>query len=84
MRFDVVHTAPDDSQVPDTLRPLPPADKPVAERDFVMSLNLRTLQFEINGKPFDPNRVDLRPRLGSTEIWRIRNADTVLGQLPLG
>ncbi|MGQ0719687.1 MAG: multicopper oxidase family protein [Pseudonocardiales bacterium] len=79
MRFDVVRTAPDDSQVPDTLRPLPPAGKPVAERDFVMSLNVRTLRFEINGKPFDPNRVDVRPRLGSTEIWRIHNADTALG-----
>ncbi|HET9257155.1 MAG TPA: hypothetical protein VFO16_18420 [Pseudonocardiaceae bacterium] len=32
MRFDVVGTAPDNSQIPGTLCPLPPADKPVAER----------------------------------------------------
>ena len=25
----------------------------------------------INGKPFDPQRIDARPRLGATEIWRI-------------
>ena len=77
MRFDVVDTAPDNSQIPDTLRPLPPTDKPAAERDFVMSLDPLTLEFVINGKPFDPNRVDVRPRLGSTEIWRIHNADTL-------
>lgn len=74
MRFDVVGTAPDTSQIPDTLRPLPPADKPIAERDFVLTLNPLTVKFEINGKTFDPNRVDVRPRLGSTEIWRVHNA----------
>ncbi|MGA9312359.1 MAG: multicopper oxidase domain-containing protein [Pseudonocardiaceae bacterium] len=78
MRFDVVRTAPDDSQVPDTLRPLPPADKPATEREFVMSLNMQALRFEINHKPFDPDRVDVRPRLGSTEVWKIYNADTAL------
>jgi FtsP/CotA-like multicopper oxidase with cupredoxin domain len=74
MRFDVVRTAPDESHIPDTLRPLPPAEKPVTERDFIMGRNPRTHEFEINGKVFDPDRVDVRPRLGSTEIWRIHNA----------
>ncbi|HET9257154.1 MAG TPA: multicopper oxidase domain-containing protein [Pseudonocardiaceae bacterium] len=42
--------------------------------DFVLTLNLLTQKFEINGKTFDPDRVDVRPRLGTTEIWRVRNA----------
>jgi FtsP/CotA-like multicopper oxidase with cupredoxin domain len=79
MRFDVVRDEPDDSRIPDTLSPLPPPGKPAAERDFVMQLNLATLQFMINGKVFDPERVDVRPRLGSSEIWTIHNADTLLG-----
>ncbi|MGH3528898.1 MAG: multicopper oxidase domain-containing protein [Pseudonocardiaceae bacterium] len=72
------NAAPDDSQVPDTLRPLPPADKPATEREFVMSLNMQALRFEINHKPFDPDRVDVWPRLGSTEVWKIHNVDTAL------
>jgi spore coat protein A len=27
----------------------------------------------INGKPFDPNRVDADPKLGTVEIWEFRN-----------
>ena len=27
----------------------------------------------INGRPFDPNRVDATPRLGDVEIWRLVN-----------
>jgi spore coat protein A, manganese oxidase len=28
-------------------------------------------RFRINGKEFDPDRVEIRPRLNSTEIWEI-------------
>jgi FtsP/CotA-like multicopper oxidase with cupredoxin domain len=27
----------------------------------------------INGRPFDPARMDAHPRLGETEIWRFRS-----------
>jgi len=36
-------------------------------------------QLVINGKVFDPDRIDVRPRLGSSEKWRIHNADKLLG-----
>lgn len=29
--------------------------------------------FYVNGKPFDPNRVDTRVRLGAVEMWTIKN-----------
>ncbi len=49
------------------------------QRDFTMGLDEATGKFVINGKPFDPNRVDVRTRLGTTEVWKITNTDTRLG-----
>jgi FtsP/CotA-like multicopper oxidase with cupredoxin domain len=40
-----------------------------------MSFDPQRGQHLINGKPFDVNRVDLRPKLGVTEIWTIENKD---------
>ena len=34
------------------------------------------MQWQINGRGFDPARVDYRPRLGSTEIWQYTNPST--------
>ncbi|WP_371671442.1 multicopper oxidase domain-containing protein [Streptomyces sp. NBC_00289] len=79
MRFDVVRTAHDPSAVPDRLRPVPDLGTPTVERTFVMSFDAATGQHLINGKPFDPERVDMRPRLGTTEVWTVRNTDTQFG-----
>lgn len=78
MRFDITRSAVDRSTVPDTLQPLPDPDPPVRERKFVLSFDAVSGQFVINGKPFDPNRIDVQPKLGTTEIWAITNADTQL------
>lgn len=32
----------------------------------------------INGKTFDPNRIDVRPTLNTPEVWTITNPDTRL------
>ncbi|MER5915145.1 multicopper oxidase domain-containing protein [Streptomyces sp. NPDC001982] len=79
MRFDVVRTADDPSRVPDQLRAVPDLGTPTVERSFVMSFDAATGQHLINGKPFDPQRVDLRPQLGTTEIWTVTNTDTRFG-----
>ncbi|MFC7327149.1 multicopper oxidase family protein [Marinactinospora rubrisoli] len=42
-------------------------------RTVTFSENKRTNRFFINGREFDPARIDIRTRLGSTEEWRIRN-----------
>ncbi|MEU0396581.1 multicopper oxidase domain-containing protein [Streptomyces sp. NPDC006208] len=75
MRFDVVRTAADPSSVPATLRPVADLGTPVVERTFAMSFDPRSQQHLINGKPFDVNRIDFRPKLGVTEIWTIENKD---------
>jgi spore coat protein A, manganese oxidase len=80
MRFDVVRAASDDSSVPAVLsefETLRPADA-VQTRTFVFGgkVGLKippTVQWTINGQPFDPTRVDASPRLGDTEIWRFVN-----------
>ncbi|MDH2430345.1 multicopper oxidase family protein [Sphaerisporangium sp. TRM90804] len=78
LRFDVTPaTSRDTSRVPSVLRPLPVLPAPVVERKVAMSFDISG---EIpvglmDGKPFDPNRVDMTIKRGTTEIWEIHNAE---------
>jgi len=79
MRFDVTRRAHghDHDRLPSTLVPvsrLREADAKV-RRDFVLNLDRATGTMRINGKEFDPDRVDISPRLGDTEIWTVRNGE---------
>ena len=72
MRFDVVGGGPgEDFQVPRRLRDSEPIPAANARRRW--ELGLGTAAWQINGKGFDPARIDARPRLGSTEIWTFVN-----------
>ena len=73
LRFDVTSTASDNSQVPGTLRALPPLGSPTVSRTINLSSSGST--FTINGRTFDPNRVDASIRAGATELWTIVNND---------
>ncbi len=75
LQFRVGDRTPDDTAIPDILRPADPAEKDIP-------VTTRTFEFRhgdvsgmsgwlINGRPFDPNRADAQPRLGTTEIWRL-------------
>ncbi|HEX6403158.1 MAG TPA: multicopper oxidase family protein [Pseudonocardiaceae bacterium] len=44
-----------------------------ARRTIVLSENAAGNEFYINGKQFDPNRVDIQSRLGAVEEWTVRN-----------
>jgi spore coat protein A, manganese oxidase len=72
MRFDVVRSQRDDSAIPDWLtsdeEPLDPAQAEVTRRVVFKRFGKR---FRINGKEFDPNHIEFRPRLNSTEIWEV-------------
>ena len=76
LRFDVVRRAQDRSRVPSILRPLPDLGTPTVNREVQFKLDLTTGMFTLDGKVFDPDRVDQQIKLKSTEIWTIRNADT--------
>ncbi|GII77555.1 multicopper oxidase [Sphaerisporangium rufum] len=79
LRFDVVAQARDTSRVPDRLRPMPSFPAAAVERDVAMSFDLSG-SFPVglvNGRPYDPDRVDFQVKRGTTEIWRVINADTI-------
>lgn len=79
MRFDVTHRARSSSHpIPQHLVEIPRLRESAAavKRDFVFKFNRAAVQMEINGKPFDPDRIDIKPRLGDTEIWTVTNGET--------
>lgn len=75
MRFDVARDETDDSEVPDrlsTVEALDPADAAVTREFSFESGEIGGHSgWVVNGEPFDPERMDARPELDSTEIWRI-------------
>ncbi|MBA2239703.1 MAG: multicopper oxidase family protein [Solirubrobacterales bacterium] len=81
MQFRVSSTSvTDNSEVPSSLRPLPTWTEQVDSNDepgFTWELGVagtfgpRT--WTINGKGFDPSRVDRRVKLGSIPVWRLAN-----------
>ncbi|MBC8792097.1 MAG: copper oxidase [Tagaea sp. CACIAM 22H2] len=85
LRFEVDRALPAQGRLPDRLRELATVHvRPELVRR-TLSLDMGTSMmrgssehggahaspFGINGKPFDPNRIDFEPRLGGDEIWDI-------------
>lgn len=75
LRFDVGNPVPDFSHVPDQLSTIPPLPPATVERHFVLDFDADRGVHTINGLDFDPARVDVQTRLGTTEIWTITNAE---------
>ncbi|MFI9271293.1 multicopper oxidase family protein [Kitasatospora sp. NPDC052896] len=73
LRFDITRPAQDPSRVPAVLATLPPIPQATVRREFDMATFPDT---RINGRKYDPNRVDVRTVLGTSEIWTIRNIHT--------
>ena len=73
MQFHVVRAERDPSAVPARLAPLDEADRKTATttRVFRFGYTRGEAGWTINGKPFDPKRMDAQPALGSTEIWQL-------------
>ena len=74
MRFDVVSSETDTSDVPAVLStdivPLQEADAVVTRR---FTFSMRRGNWVINGQAYDPNRVDVNPKINTTEIWELTN-----------
>lgn len=75
--FDVVREETDDSSLPVMFRPIERILTGTVEREFALEFDFDRQVWEINGKAFDPNRIDVKPRLGDTEIWTFRNLSNV-------
>jgi spore coat protein A len=76
MRFHVVRKEKEESTVPKHLSDMSAFEalgesSPRHTRKFYFTQDLHNGQvvWTINGKVFDPTRIDVRPKLGSTEIW---------------
>ena len=61
---------PDNSRVPSMLRPLPERNTPVVRtRDIRLDRN--NGMWTVNGRIFDPHRVDVQFKQNTAEIWRL-------------
>ncbi|MEU4690758.1 multicopper oxidase family protein [Actinoplanes sp. NPDC023714] len=79
LRFDVDRQSADTSAVPAVLRTMPAPPVPIREREITLGLSPDQQWFWIDGKPYDPYRIDATVRRGTTEVWKVHNADTVFG-----
>jgi len=76
MQFRVRGTARQQSRVPERLRPVPALDVPQKVEKvwtFGLTKDGHGTFWSVDGKMFDPDRVDHRVRQGSVERWRLRN-----------
>jgi spore coat protein A, manganese oxidase len=73
MAFDVTRRAVDSSRVPAKLRPLEPLRRSQAVRQRDWLFDRENGYWSINGKQWDPDRVDARPAVDSVEIWNFYN-----------
>jgi spore coat protein A len=75
LRFHVTGRAADDSTVParlSTVEPLAGPDAAVTRTLVFRAGDVHGMRgWLINGEPFDPGRSVARPRLGTTEVWRL-------------
>jgi spore coat protein A len=80
MRFDVDRGGgAEEARVPRRLRELRPLPAPAVDRRFELSLATGGgILWQIGGRSFDPNRIDVRPRLGTSERWAFVNTSTRL------
>lgn len=77
MRFDVSRDEADESSIPTTLRTVAriPTSQATKSRTWTLAKGWSggANKWSINGKLYDPARVDATPALGSTEIWTFKN-----------
>jgi spore coat protein A len=73
MRFDIVRSEPDPSDVPPRLVPVERLQPEDATKTRRFVLDFTDGHWTINGLMFDPARIDADPRLGTTEIWEFEN-----------
>ena len=73
MRFDVVRSETNTSSIPAALRPLKALPAATVTRNIDLDFDRNKNLWVLNGKPFDPTRIDAFPKLGATEIWNFNN-----------
>lgn len=74
MQFIPTQSVAEAATLPDTLSALdlPTPSAGMVERTFDFKYNRLKKIWTVNGLAYDPNRIDAKPRLNSTEIWHLR------------
>lgn len=74
MQFIPTQSVAETARIPETLStlqlPVPIAG--MVERTFDFKYSRLKKVWTVNGLAYDPNRIDAKPRLNSTEIWHLR------------
>lgn len=76
LRFDVTRKERDTSRVPERLPVAPRLEESSATVHRTITMHINDGKWTLNGLRYDPARIDFRPRLGTTEIWTLRNAES--------
>jgi len=77
MRFDIgTNEPPDDSRIKLTFRDLPPVDLTEVRHERIWEFDSDGGLWTINGKIYEPNRVDAGIEQETAEIWTFRNSGT--------
>lgn len=71
LRFEVGPRTPDNSVIPAYLRPLAPFDRNAVKITRTFRFERNNSQWSINGKFWNPERVDAAPRMNVPEIWKL-------------
>ena len=61
------------SRIPDRLRELPVLDRSLVRRQRTWGFDYVGGLWTVNGKVYEPNRIDAKIERGSAEIWTLRN-----------
>jgi FtsP/CotA-like multicopper oxidase with cupredoxin domain len=81
MEFNVGRAVKDHTKIPATLEAPPPLKAPAkvsATWEFGLGGDATTgTYWTVNGKPFDPHRVDLDVPLGSRQTWLLKNVSPI-------
>ncbi|UWE10435.1 multicopper oxidase family protein [Actinacidiphila bryophytorum] len=80
LQFRVTRTERDHSVVPAKLRTLPALQPATVERSFSLLMDESSQEpawAYINGKEYDPERIDTTINYGTTEIWTVTNDNKI-------
>jgi FtsP/CotA-like multicopper oxidase with cupredoxin domain len=75
LRFEVKRSEADSSRVPDALLAIPRLEPRTARATRHVRFQLADGRWTLNGLRYDPARIDFRPRLGTVEVWELRNLE---------
>jgi FtsP/CotA-like multicopper oxidase with cupredoxin domain len=73
LRFDVAHRESDNASIPSRLSAPAFLSRPARVNTRTWTFDRRRHMWTINGRSFDPDRIDAKVPLGEIELWRFRN-----------